>query len=212
MGDETPDGVPDELADFWQVARVRAGLGKVAAVTGPGVTATMVPPTWSFGDGPELADRLLALVLDGVKTATAGAEVEYAQSGEPLPVKGDVSIVVDSAGHPGALIRTTRVDVVPFDAVDEVMRTRRARTTGPLPHGAPSTSGTGDAPSDRLRPGPARGARAVRAALPEGLGPLRSPGGVGSAGPVWDARRPSRRVGRQLGLGHAADQARGDRG
>jgi uncharacterized protein YhfF len=119
MGDETPDGVPDELADFWQVARVRAGLGKVAAVTGPGVTATMVPPTWSFGDGPELADRLLALVLDGVKTATAGAEVEYAQSGEPLPVKGDVSIVVDSAGHPGALIRTTRVDVVPFDAVDD---------------------------------------------------------------------------------------------
>jgi uncharacterized protein YhfF len=116
---EAPGEVSDELADFWRVARVRAGLGKIAAVTGPGVAATMVPQTWSFGDGPELAERLLALVLDGVKTATAGAAVEYAQSGEPLPAKGDLSIIVDSTGRPGALIRTTRVDVVPFDAVDE---------------------------------------------------------------------------------------------
>ncbi|GIG37355.1 ASCH domain-containing protein [Cellulomonas pakistanensis] len=109
---------PDEILAFWEVARVRAGVVRFAAVTGPGVAGTLVPPSWSFGDDPALADELLGLVLDGTKTATSTALAEYEAADEPLPVKGDLSIVTDGAGRPGALIRTTRVETLPFDQVD----------------------------------------------------------------------------------------------
>lgn len=109
----------DEILAFWEVARVRAGVVRVAAVAGPGVSGSMVPPTWTFGDDPELADRLLGLVLAGEKTATSSALVEYELAGEALPRRGDLAIVLDSAGRPAALVRTTAVDTVPFDQVDE---------------------------------------------------------------------------------------------
>lgn len=108
----------DEVLAFWEVARVRAGVMRVAAVTGPGVAGSLVPPSWSFGNDPDLADALLALVLDGTKTGTSTALAEFDLADEALPVKGDLSIVTDGAGRPGALIRTTRVETVPFDQVD----------------------------------------------------------------------------------------------
>nr|WP_281044488.1 ASCH domain-containing protein [Sanguibacter keddieii] len=74
---------------------------------------------WSFGDNPEQADRLLELVLAGTKTATSSALSEYDDEDAPLPKAGDLSIVVDGAGHPKALIRTTEVEVVPFGEVSE---------------------------------------------------------------------------------------------
>jgi uncharacterized protein YhfF len=107
----------DEILAFWEVARVRAGVVRTGVVTGPGVHGSVVPPTWSFGDDAELADALLALVLDGTKTATSGALTEYEQADEPLPVKGDLSIVLDSAGHPRVLIRTKTVATVPLEEV-----------------------------------------------------------------------------------------------
>jgi uncharacterized protein YhfF len=108
----------DEILAFWEVARVRAGVVRFASVLGPGVAGSMVPPSWAFGDNPELADQLLALVLDGTKTGTSTALVEFEQGDEALPVPGDLSIVTDGAGRPGALIRTTQVETVPFDRVD----------------------------------------------------------------------------------------------
>lgn len=108
----------DEILAFWEVARVRAGVVRFASVLGPGVPGTLVPPSWSFGDDPALADALLALVLDGTKTATSTALAEFEAGDEPLPARGDLSIVTDGAGRPGALIRTTRVETVPFDQVD----------------------------------------------------------------------------------------------
>ncbi|HEY0187247.1 MAG TPA: ASCH domain-containing protein [Cellulomonas sp.] len=121
MTDDTTATEPyaDEILEFWEVARVRAGVVRTGVVTGPGVLGSLVPPTWTFGDGPELADALLDLVLDGVKTATSTALVEFEQSGEPLPRRGDLSIVLDSAGRPRVLLRTTAVATVPFDEVSE---------------------------------------------------------------------------------------------
>ena len=58
-------------------------------------------------------------MLNGTKTATAGALWDYEADEWPLPTVGDLSIVLDGRGHPRALVATTRVAVVPFDRVDE---------------------------------------------------------------------------------------------
>lgn len=103
-----------EIQDFWETARGRAGVGRLDVVTGTGSNSSVPPPAWAFGDNPRLADELLGLVLDGTKTATAASLAELEATGEPVPRPGDLSILLDGAGRPRALIRTTRVDVVPF--------------------------------------------------------------------------------------------------
>jgi uncharacterized protein YhfF/isopentenyldiphosphate isomerase len=67
--------------------------------------------------GP-LRDRLVAAVLSGAKTATTGLLEDYSREGEPLPVAGERSVVVDSAGLPVAVVETTEVRVVPLGEVD----------------------------------------------------------------------------------------------
>lgn len=121
MTDPTPapDDHAAEILAFWEAARHRAGVVRTSVVTGLGVNAAMVPQTWSFGDNPALADELLDLVLSGVKTGTATALAEFEHSDEPMPVRGDLSIVLDSAGRPRALLRTTEVATVPFSEVSE---------------------------------------------------------------------------------------------
>ncbi|MFE6734356.1 ASCH domain-containing protein [Microbacterium sp. NPDC057650] len=84
--------------------------------SGAGVGAA-TPPAWSFGDSPALADELLELALRGEKTAMASALWEFEAEGDPLPQPGDLAIVLDGAGEPRALIRTTAVVVVPFEEV-----------------------------------------------------------------------------------------------
>jgi uncharacterized protein YhfF len=116
---DTDEEVAGEILAFWEAARVRAGVVRTSVVTGMGVVGAVPPPAWSFGDSPQLADELLALVLEGTKTATAALVSEYEDADEPLPKKGDLSIVLDGDAAPRALIRTTAVDVVPFDAVGE---------------------------------------------------------------------------------------------
>jgi uncharacterized protein YhfF len=75
---------------------------------------------WQFGHGVEQGDRLLACVLDGPKRATAGALWAYEAKGEAIPVPGDHSVVLDGHGVARCIIRTTKVDVLPFDEVDAV--------------------------------------------------------------------------------------------
>ncbi|MHA7135533.1 ASCH domain-containing protein [Oerskovia turbata] len=110
------DPISSGIMEFWETARVRAGEGKVGVVTGFGISATVPPPAWSFGDNPALADELLAAVLSGEKTATSSSHWEYSDD-VPLPQVGELSIILDGAGHPQALIRTTSVEVIPFDQV-----------------------------------------------------------------------------------------------
>lgn len=71
---------------------------------------------FAFGDSPELADELLALVLDGKKTATCGA-LRDQEAGEPMPNVGRQDVVLDGRGRPACVIETTSVEIVPFDAV-----------------------------------------------------------------------------------------------
>ena len=105
------------IDEFWQVARVKARLSTLGGVLGETPAVAVAPQVWSFGDSPRLADELLELVLAGTKTATAELVVSYEVGGEPVPVVGDLSIVLDGSGAPRALLRTTEIDVVPFSAV-----------------------------------------------------------------------------------------------
>ncbi len=65
---------------------------------------------FAFGDSPEMADELLALVLAGKKTATVSVILEDEQA----PSVGDLSLVLDGRGNPACVIRTARVETVRF--------------------------------------------------------------------------------------------------
>ncbi len=109
----------DAIDSFWADARVRAGLNPIGAITGPNVADSLPPPAYSFGATPEQADESLALVLQGIKTATASALRDYQLEHQDLPQVGGLSIILDGAGLPGALIRTTDVQIMRFDKVSE---------------------------------------------------------------------------------------------
>ncbi|RZI48404.1 ASCH domain-containing protein [Lactococcus kimchii] len=68
---------------------------------------------------PELADELLDLVLQGKKTATASALLDYGPD-EPLPtVDGKFDILLDGQGQPRAAITTSKVYIKKFTEVTE---------------------------------------------------------------------------------------------
>lgn len=73
---------------------------------------------WGFGDTPQMADELGALVRSGVKGATTGLYWEYAYDNEPVTQTESISMVLDGAGNPLCIIEITQVDVLPFNEVD----------------------------------------------------------------------------------------------
>lgn len=72
----------------------------------------------AFGDSPETADKLAALILDGSKTATCSALWEYEVEDEPLPEVGEKYVLLDGQEKPLCIIETTEVKVRPYDQVD----------------------------------------------------------------------------------------------
>lgn len=67
-----------------------------------------------FGDTPELADELLALILAGSKTATCWNAVHGIRGTEV----GKCWVVLDGAGAPRAVLRTTEVTQRRFNEMD----------------------------------------------------------------------------------------------
>lgn len=102
----------DSCSALWEEF-LASGLD--AAATAKGATYT----SWQFGYGVEQGDQLLEVVMTGPKRATAGAFSAYEQEGEAVPRPGDFSIVTDGSGIARCIIRTTQVDITPFDQVDE---------------------------------------------------------------------------------------------
>lgn len=107
----------DEIDSFWVNAKMRSRINGLAAYWGPTELDSLQPPASHYGGTAEVADELAQLIVDGTKTATAGALWDYEAENEPLPQRGDLEIVLDGAGHPRALVMTTHVEVVPFDQV-----------------------------------------------------------------------------------------------
>ena len=65
--------------------------------------------SFAFGDGPELADELLDLVIKGVKTATCCTEDEPNTS-----TPGERWIVLDGRGQTRCVIEIDRSDLPPL--------------------------------------------------------------------------------------------------
>lgn len=74
---------------------------------------------WGFGDSPQLANELGALVLEGKKTATASSIWAYEDTDEPEPYPGEISIILNGNDEPICIIQTTELTVKPFNEVDE---------------------------------------------------------------------------------------------
>ena len=127
-----PERSPVEA--FWELARFHAKLNIAPSYFGPTTLEVVPPPAWSFGADPAQADELLGLVLAGAKTATTSALWDYEADGESLPQPGNLSILLDGAGHPRALIEATDVRVVPFDQVDEEHARLEGEGDGSLAH------------------------------------------------------------------------------
>ena len=69
--------------------------------------------SFAFGDGPELADELLELVLKGIKTATCSTEDEPNTS-----TPGECWIVLDGRGTPRCVIESTEISYRRYGDVD----------------------------------------------------------------------------------------------
>lgn len=71
-----------------------------------------------FGDSPEMADELGALVLSGVKTGTCSSVWEWEAEGETLPEVGSIWIVLDGSGNPMCITETYDVTICKYNEVD----------------------------------------------------------------------------------------------
>ena len=71
-----------------------------------------------WGDTPQMAGELGALIASGTKTATCSALWEYEATREPLPETGLKTIVLGGNSDPLCIVETTEVEVIPYDQVD----------------------------------------------------------------------------------------------
>jgi len=74
-----------------------------------------------FGTKGDFREKLISLILEGTKKATAGTlEWDYKAENEPIEVVGEKLAVLNSAGQHVATIQATKVEVVRFaDVPDE---------------------------------------------------------------------------------------------
>jgi len=107
-----------QAPEFWAAYRAAAGV--------PDQPYEVV----RFGDSPDLADELLALVRAGRKRGTASLLRDYAPGAVPKP--GDHVLVLDGAGNPACIWRTARIDILPFIEVGEDFASAEGEGDGSL--------------------------------------------------------------------------------
>lgn len=106
-----------DLERFWGEARKVSGLTRLDVVVGSNTLAVLTPPAWVSGTTVERADAFVEHVLAAGGGATTGAVAQWEAAEEELPRPDTLSILCDGAGRPRALVRTTTVEVLPFDQV-----------------------------------------------------------------------------------------------
>ena len=85
-----------------------------------------------FDDNQPSADALAALVLAGVKRATAGLVWSFEHADKALPSAGALSVVTDWHGRPLGVIETIEVEVVPYRAVSAAFAATEGEGDGSL--------------------------------------------------------------------------------
>jgi uncharacterized protein YhfF len=71
-----------------------------------------------WGDSPEMADELGALITQGVKTATCSALWEWESEGNPVPEEGYITIALDGRGEPLCVVETIEISIHKYNEVD----------------------------------------------------------------------------------------------
>lgn len=117
------EGLPlsDAARAYW--ADCAAGIGE---------RGDRAARTRRFGSTPEMSDLLLGLVLAGEKTITSTSPWLYDQDLQAAPVVGDYWVVMDGAGKPAAVLRTTEVTTMPMDQVTEDHSRHEGPTVRPI--------------------------------------------------------------------------------
>lgn len=71
-----------------------------------------------WGDGPDMADELGALIVNGTKTASCSSLWEWEAEGESPPGPGTLTIVLNGKGKPIGIVETTEITVCKYNEVD----------------------------------------------------------------------------------------------
>jgi uncharacterized protein YhfF len=77
---------------------------------------TYVAEGW--GDSPQMADELGALIAQEIKTGTCSALWEWEAEGNPIPQAGLITVVIDGRGEPLCIVETVDVSVRKYNEVD----------------------------------------------------------------------------------------------
>jgi uncharacterized protein YhfF/uncharacterized protein (DUF952 family) len=97
----------ERVERFWRNFRARSQ-----------VSETTPYQAWHFGDDADLAHELAELLVRGPKRASTTLLWSVEQHPPLAPVPGAYSVVTEHDATPRAVIRTTRIDVCAFDAVE----------------------------------------------------------------------------------------------
>jgi uncharacterized protein YhfF/GNAT superfamily N-acetyltransferase len=99
--------------------------GCMTEVSTNGRSMSREPVRWGFASPGPLRDKLTALAIGGGKVVTTGLLAEYEIEGDPVEQPGDISILLDSAERPLALVENVLAKVIRLadmsdqDAIDE---------------------------------------------------------------------------------------------
>ena len=91
-----------------------------------------IPESFYFCDNETDATICANLVLKRIKQATATSLWWFKTHNQALPKKGDLNIVTDWDGNAVAVIKTTQLDIVPFNKVTEAFAQTEGEGDGSL--------------------------------------------------------------------------------
>ena len=87
------------------------------AAKNPVYKAYKTPESFFFWDNETDANQCAELVVNGIKKATATSLWWFEKNESKLPQTGDLSIVTDWYGNAMAIIKTTKVEQIPYNKI-----------------------------------------------------------------------------------------------
>lgn len=102
-----PASLPPEVLPFWNAF----------LASKPAYRDSRFYESFCFADSEAVSEELAALVLSGVKRATAALVWALEAQGKEPPQPGDLSVVTDWSGKPLCVIETQSTEAVAFEEV-----------------------------------------------------------------------------------------------